>query len=126
MMPSAHVPDPQADSESMAFCLRLRAGSEAEYRRRHDCLWPEMRDALLRAGVLRYEIYLEAESMLLFALIVRRCDHSMDTLPEQPVWQLWQRHMADLIAQEDGLPLRIPLKCMFRLRAESTARLAGE
>jgi L-rhamnose mutarotase len=126
MIPSVPAPDLPHNRESLAFCLRLRVGCEAEYRRRHDALWPEMRAALVSAGVLQYEIYLETESMLLFALIVRRSDHSMEALPEQPVWRHWQQHMADLIAQEDGLPLRIPLKCMFRLHSESTAPLAGE
>jgi L-rhamnose mutarotase len=119
MTPFVPRPDLRHDSESLAFCLRLRAGCEAEYRRRHDALWPEMRDALLGAGVLQYEIYLEPESMLLFAFVVRRSGHSMDTLPEQPTWRRWQQHMSDLILQEDGLPLRLPLRRMFRLHAES-------
>ena len=37
-------------TETIAFGLRLRPGSEAEYQRRHDEIWPEMRDGLLGAG----------------------------------------------------------------------------
>ncbi len=119
MTPSAPVPGPLPGSESVAFCLRLRPGSEAEYRRRHDALWPEMQQALLGAGLLHYEIHLEPGSGLLFAFMVRRIDHSMDTLPDNPAWQRWQRHMADLLVQDNGLPMRVPLQRMFLLRAPS-------
>ena len=45
-----HAAGPLPGSESVAFCLRLRPGCEAaEYQRRHDALWPEMRQALLEA-----------------------------------------------------------------------------
>lgn len=104
--------------ESLAFCLRLRAGCEDEYRRRHDALWPEIRQGLLAAGVLHYEIFLEPDSLLLFAFMVRSSDHGMDSLRAQPVWQRWQEHMADILVQQDGLPLRLALQPMFCLRKE--------
>lgn len=51
MSDSQHAAGPLPGSESVAFCLRLRPGCEAaEYQRRHDALWPEMRQALLEAG----------------------------------------------------------------------------
>lgn len=117
MTASAPGPGPLPGSESVAFCLRLQPGCEAEYQRRHDALWPEMQQALLGAGLLHYEIHLEPGSALLFAFMVRRTDHSMDTLPNNPAWQRWQRHMADLLVQDNGLPLRVPLQRMFLLRA---------
>ena len=106
--------------ESLAFCLRLRAGCEDEYRRRHDALWPEIRQGLLAAGVLHYEIFLEPDSLLLFAFMVRSADHAMGQLRAQPVWQRWQEHMADILVQQDGLPLRMALQPMFCLRKELT------
>jgi L-rhamnose mutarotase len=53
------------DTETLAFALRLRPGSEAEYRRRHDAIWPEMAQALRDAGILHYEIHLSREADLL-------------------------------------------------------------
>ena len=107
---------PFPSGESLAFCLRLRPGCEDEYRRRHDTLWPEMRQALLEAGVLHYEIYLEPHASLLFAFMVRKSDHRMDRLPEQLVWQRWRDYMSDILVQEAGQPIRIDLQPMFRLR----------
>lgn len=113
-------PDLSLCNESLAFCLKLRAGCEVEYRRRHESLWPEMRQALLDAGVLYYKIYLEPESLLLFAYVLRRLDHAMDVLPDQKIWQEWQQHMSDILVQADGLPLRLPLQRMFYLRCDVT------
>ncbi len=109
-----------AGSEFIAFGLRLRPGSEAEYKRRHDAIWPEMRDALLGAGILQYEIHLNPADGMLFAFILRRRDHRMDRLPETEVFQRWQAHMADILVRTDGL-LRVPLERMFVLSAEDQA-----
>jgi L-rhamnose mutarotase len=109
---------PLPGSESVAFCLRLKPGTEAEYRRRHDALWPEMRQALLDAGLLHYEIHLEPGSCLLFAYMVRRSGHTMHTLPDNAAWQRWQQHMADILVQDKGLPLRVALQRMFWMQAE--------
>ena len=106
------------DTETIAFALRLLPGAMVEYKRRHDELWPEMRAMLLEAGILRYEIYLHAETNLLFAHIERRRDHRMDTIPDNPVARRWQQHMAGLIAQENGQPVRDALQLMFRLAAD--------
>jgi L-rhamnose mutarotase len=114
------IADLSLGNESLAFCLKLRAGCEVEYRRRHEALWPEMRQALLDAGVLYYKIYLEPESLLLFAYVLRRMHHSMDLLPEQKIWQDWQQYMSDILVQVDGLPLRLPLQRVFYLRCDVT------
>ena len=119
MLSSNPVPGPLPGSESVSFCLRLRAGCEAEYQRRHDALWPDMRQALLDAGLLHYEIHLEPQSLLLFAFMVRRSDHGMNKLPQHPAWQRWQKHMSDILLQEDGLPLRVPLQRMFLLQSDT-------
>lgn len=101
-------------SEYIAFGLRIRPGSEAEYRRRHDAIWPDMRDALLGAGILHYEIHLNPADGMLFAFILRRADHTMDRLPETEVFRRWQAHMADLLVPTEG-QLRVPLQRMFVL-----------
>ena len=120
MNTSHPTPGPLPGSESVAFCLRLRPGTEAEYQRRHDALWPEMRQALLEGGLLHYEIHLEPGSSLLFAYMVRRSGHSMDALPGHAVWQRWQQHMADILVQDNGVPLRVPLQRMFWMQSDLT------
>jgi len=38
--------------ERVGFTMRLLPGQEAEYRRRHAAVWPEMLDALRAAGLV--------------------------------------------------------------------------
>ena len=43
--------------ERVAFTMKLLPGAEAEYRRRHAAVWPEMLEALRAAGCRDYSIY---------------------------------------------------------------------
>ena len=114
-MPAASWP---GDVETASFALHLKPGAEAEYRRRHDALWPEMRDLLLSRGILHYEIALHPGTNLLFAFIVRRRDHATADMADHPVAQRWRAHMADILETTRGTTPRIdPLERMFVLSA---------
>ena len=39
-----------------AFIMQLKPGNEAEYKRRHDEIWPELKDELRKAGISNYSI----------------------------------------------------------------------
>ena len=54
--------------QRFAFAMKLRPGFEAEYKRRHDEIWPELARELRDAGVSDYSIYLDPESLTLFAV----------------------------------------------------------
>ena len=103
-------------TETYAFALKLRPGMAAEYKRRHDAIWPEMTAMLLGSGILRYEIYLDEASHTLFAHILRRVDHTMPSNRDHPVMQRWRAYMADVLEMEDGFAVSYPLPRMFALR----------
>ena len=65
-------------SERYAFKMFLRPGHAAEYRARHDAIWPELAALLGEAGVSNYSIHLDEETSTLFAYLERRDDHAMD------------------------------------------------
>ena len=99
-----------------AFKMFLNAGCAAEYRRRHDAIWPELASLLREAGVANYSIHLDEENSILFAYLERRDDHTMDALPDHPVMRRWWDHMKDIMrANADGSPVAIPLTEMFHL-----------
>lgn len=83
--------------EKIAFRMKLRPGGEAEYRRRHDAIWPEMLAMLHDAGISDYSIFLDRETDTLFAVLWRQDDHGMDDLALNPIEQRWNDHMADLL-----------------------------
>ena len=102
--------------EKYAFRMRLHPGMEAEYRRRHDEIWPELVDLLGQAGVSDYSIHLDRETNLLFGVLWRRADHGMADLPNHPVMKRWWAHMADIMeTKPDDEPVAVPLVTVFHM-----------
>lgn len=84
--------------QRIAFLLNLTPGSDpAEYRRRHDEIWPEMLAALRGAGMHNYSIFRHGETLFAY-LEVEDFARMARTLAEDPVNARWQTMMSDLIA----------------------------
>jgi L-rhamnose mutarotase len=82
--------------ERVAFAMKLLPGAEAEYRRRHAAVWPEMLDALRAAGARNYSIYLHNDN--LFGMLdVDDFDRFRMMMDQAPVNARWQADMAALI-----------------------------
>jgi L-rhamnose mutarotase len=58
-------------TEKLAFRMYLKPGNEAEYRRRHDEIWPELSALLKERGVSDYSIFLDEPRGVLFAVLRR-------------------------------------------------------
>lgn len=96
--------------------MRLHPGGAAEYRRRHDAIWPDLVALLREAGVLDYRIYLDEETGHLFAVLTRAPTHTLDDLPCHPLMQRWWAMMADIVeTHPDHAPVQQPLVEVFRL-----------
>jgi len=65
----------------IAFKMKLFPGYEAEYRRRHSTIWPDLQSLLKEAGIREYSIFLEERSLLLFAYLVVDDPAALDRLP---------------------------------------------
>lgn len=99
-----------------AFRMKLKPGATDEYRQRHDQIWPELAQLLRDAGIHDYSIFLDEETLHLFAVLKLKADNKRDSLPEHPVMQRWWAHMADLMeTAADNRPLERPLVPMFHL-----------
>ena len=102
--------------EKYAFRMRLIPGMEAEYKRRHAAIWPELVTLLHAAGISDYSIHLDPDTHVLFGVLWRKADHGMDTLPDHPVMRRWWDHMADIMdTNPDGSPVAVPLIPVFHL-----------
>ncbi|WP_312435889.1 L-rhamnose mutarotase [Janthinobacterium sp.] len=102
--------------EQLAFRMQLKPGNAAEYKRRHDAIWPELASLLHESGVRDYSIFLDEATGALFAVLRRADGHTMDTLPQHPVMRRWWQHMADLMeTQPDAAPVAVPLAPVFYL-----------
>ena len=96
--------------------MKLHAGKEEEYRRRHDALWPELQALLKDTGIREYSIFLEERTGQLFGVLKIEEPAKLDQLPAQPVMQRWWQYMKDLMdTNPDSSPVSIPLKEVFYL-----------
>ncbi|MBB2973388.1 L-rhamnose mutarotase [Mesorhizobium sp. RMAD-H1] len=103
-------------TEKYAFKMRLNPGMEAEYKRRHDEIWPELVELLHEAGISDYSIHFDPETNTLFGVLTRPADHRMADLPNHPVMKKWWAHMADIMeTNPDSSPVQSELITVFHL-----------
>ena len=79
-----------------AALLRIRPEDAAEYKRRHDEIWPEMAEHLRKCGITDYTIHLDPETGHLFA-VQWRDETTAAMVDEGQVPAKWRAHMADLL-----------------------------
>jgi L-rhamnose mutarotase len=104
-------------SERYVFRMRLNAGMQAEYQRRHDAIWPALVDLLRDAGISDYTIHVDPETGVLIGVLDRADGHKMDALPDHPVMQKWWAHMADIMETgPDNAPVAVPLARVFQMK----------
>jgi len=102
--------------ERHVFKMKLNPGMEAEYRRRHDEIWPELAELLHSVGISDYSIHLDPETNILIGVLTRTKGHGMDHLPQHPVMQRWWAHMADIMeTNPDSSPIARDLVKVFHL-----------
>ena len=101
--------------QRFAFKMKLKPGCEAEYKRRHNAIWPELKQLLKEAGVSDYAIYLDEETHTLFAVQKQNGSSSQD-LGSTAIVQKWWAYMADIMdTNPDNSPVSVPLKEVFYL-----------
>jgi len=102
--------------QRIAFKLKLFKGCEAEYKKRHELIWPELQSLLKNAGVKDYSIFLDEETNILFGYLTVADSTKLDDLPHDPVMKRWWAYMKDIMeTNEDNSPVNIPLKEVFYL-----------
>ncbi|MBN1778052.1 MAG: L-rhamnose mutarotase [Clostridiales bacterium] len=100
----------------VAFTMKLKPDCEAEYKKRHDAIWPELVKALQDAGVYDYSIFLDPDTNVLFAVQkVKECN-SADELPTNPTVQKWWAMMADIMdTNPDNSPVCKDIEEVFHM-----------
>lgn len=82
--------------DRVGFTMRLLPGQEAEYRRRHADVWPEMLAALKTAGCRDYSIFIRDADLFAY-LEVDDFAAFRAFMAASPVNDRWQTEMAALI-----------------------------
>ncbi|MFK7924025.1 MAG: L-rhamnose mutarotase [Bacteroidia bacterium] len=99
-----------------AFKMKLKPGFELEYQKRHDEIWPELQALLSENGITDYSIFLDHETLTLFAVQKLSDDFDPSKIPQHPIVQKWWAYMADIMeTHPDNEPLSVPLKEVFHM-----------
>jgi tropinone reductase I len=108
----------------VTFKMKLFPGKEAEYKKRHDDLWPELKELLIQAGIEDYSIFLDEKTLDLIGTLKIKEAKKLDELPNHPVMKKWWAHMKDIMeSNPDNSPVSAPLKEVFYLSGNSKKAL---
>ena len=100
----------------VAFKMQLNKGFEAEYKKRHDDLWPELQQLLKTNGISEYSIFLDKTTNSLFGFLKAKNMDVLNDLPYHPVMKKWWTYMKDIMqTNADASPLSVPLEEVFYL-----------
>jgi len=103
--------------QRIVFKMKLLKGYEDEYKKRHDEIWPDLKELLKQTGIKDYSIFLDGETNTLFAYLTIDDGKKLDALPDQPIMKKWWSYMKDMMeTNEDNSPVAIPLKEVFYLK----------
>ncbi len=110
----AATPPNAAGHTIAAAKLKLKPGMGAEYKKRHDTIWPELSKAIRDAGISDYSIFLDEETGTLFAVQKLAAHNTAAELRRTELMQKWWAHMADIMeVNPDNSPVRSSLKQVF-------------
>jgi len=97
--------------QRIAFIMKIKPGSEEEYRRRHQQVWPELLADLKQAGCSRYSIYMRG--LELFAYMeVEDFQHYLAVMAARQASEHREQYMSDILVRETdpstGFPFVLP------------------
>lgn len=99
-----------------AFIMKLKPGNQEEYEKRHNEIWPELKELLSESGVYDYTIFLDKETDTLFAFQKSMSGCGSQSLGNNEIVKKWWAYMADIMeTNEDLSPISIELKEVFHM-----------
>ncbi len=98
------------------FKMKLYPGMAEEYARRHNALWPEMRDMIHEHGGHNYSIYLDPETNVLYGYLEIEDEARWAASADTPINRKWWDYMADIMdTNPDNSPVSTDLLPVFHL-----------
>lgn len=90
-----------------AWVLEVRPGYEEEYKKRHDEIWPEMLEALRKAGISNYNIF--RHGLTLFGYFeTDDLEATKAVLADDPVNAKWGQWMGPIMKIEIDEQTKFP------------------
>jgi L-rhamnose mutarotase len=96
--------------ERVCFTFEIYPGTEAEYKKRHDEIWPELVEAIKAAGQSNYSLFRRGQTIIGYV----ECDPDAATAFDKvtsaeasPRWQEWFKDVIVSLTDEDGELMRL-------------------
>jgi len=90
--------------QRVCFILQVKPERLAEYKERHQSVWPEMRDALAKTGWHNYSLFLRDDGMLIGYLETQDFEKARGGMETLEVNERWQKEMQPFFAAAHGKP----------------------
>ena len=98
------------------FKMKLYDGMAEEYEKRHNELWPEMKDMIHEHGGKNYSIFLDKETMVLYDYIEIEDEELWAKGADTAINRKWWDFMADIMeTNPDNSPVSEDLHLVFHL-----------
>lgn len=99
-----------------AVRMKLYPGLKEEYAKRHNELWPEMREMLKDHGAISYSIFLDPETDFLFGYLEIEDEGKWANVPDTEINRKWWDYMKDMMeTNPDHSPVTVELEQVFEL-----------
>lgn len=86
--------------ERYAWKATVKEGKLAEYKRRHDEIWPEMIAVLKESGICNYSIWNVGNELFGYYECEKGADFAAKVQAESPVVDRWNEYMKDVMVME--------------------------
>ena len=98
------------------FKMKLFPGMEEKYQRRHQQLWPEMKEMIRAHGGSNYTIFFDPDTLTLFGYLEIQDEALWDAGADTEINRKWWDFMADIMeCNPDNSPVTLPLREVFHL-----------
>ena len=99
-----------------ALVMQVHPGKHAEYRKRHNPIWPELEATLREHGAHNYSIFLDSATNQLFAYVEIESQKRWDSVAKTAICKKWWKHMREIMpSNQDNSPVSKELKEVFHM-----------
>ena len=82
--------------EKYAWRGKIVPGMQEEYKKRHDNIWPEMKEVLADAGIVNYSIWMQGEELFGYYECEKGVEYAAKVQAESSVVKKWDEYMKDI------------------------------
>ena len=109
--------------EKCTWKATLLPGMRGEYVRRHDEIWPEMKETLAQAGIVNYTIWRCGDELFGYYECEKGAAYAAKVQAESPVVDRWNEYMRDVMVMDfdPETGTAVALENVFSFRTQDDA-----